>query len=498
VNVCECYGRFILHKEATIHKGLEFTEEAEKLLIWTTQRVIPSISATTSLTASNTKYISATPVIDAFDDLNISSIAVEQSFLGVGYSPVATGPRKKRSNFNPTPLKFAIDDSNSLLPTNRTHHERELEAARCVSRAVAVSLLYSSCLLFSEWLALGCAGAQIIGKAALEWGHIFNAIDDSTDLDTQDEVNILLPCFIRLAVCLIISASDSSLLRLLLIRFHDLNRNNDIVQQFKKLTTVLLTSRSSCHDHSPTSIVLSCILDVAHEVSDPSRLRQLSRGEKNDDDDVENEAVSTTFHKLLCGRAVIEGLCPLCAIWEVIVNHRWGCVDLCQLLVEQLDLSVDQHLAKESSAISDTATAPTSTMLLHSKCLSIIVHHVFKGVRLGKKVSNQQKEVLNVVQPKIQSWVKRFASILGSNNVVDSDGSSSSNHVSSNDDTNDVIAASIPEQQHPPTSGSDENDNQNDGINTNDDINKNKEGDSQAILRIFQLIQELLAIKSVT
>lgn len=431
VNVCECYGRFVLHKEASVHKGLDFTENAEHLLHWTTQKILPAFSTpTTSSTTPNTKNDGETTIVDPFNDLNISSIAVEQSFLGA-YSPVATGPPKRRSNFNRTPLKMGNDDSSLRNNTNRL---RENEAARYMSRAVAVSLLYSSCLLYSEWLALGCAGAQIISKSALEWGGVFHSMDAS-DADVQEEIKVLFPSFLRLATYLIISASDSSLLHLLMVKFHDYNNNNNFLPQFKKCLAVLLTSHPSVQNTSPTSIVVACILNVAHEVSDQSmQMNQLSSeatdilteestntDEESTNADEENkqedQALPMTFHQLIHDTSIDEHSCSLRTMWEITINHRWGCVAMCQLLLDKLDKSFREQKQGDLSTSSNTgpstlAQRTTKSTLVYCECLRILIHNVTTSRLNAKKVAILRKEVFHLVRQQFQSWESSKLSII--------------------------------------------------------------------------------------
>jgi hypothetical protein len=180
LRTCETYGRFALHKAAaapTASKTL--SPQAQALLDWTTSRVIPVLSGRPTVA-------NATP----FRDLDLSRIS---TVSGTPASPEPMPPQSKRTDRKKTPLK--LDSSFQSVDEDKIMVDMDGFAAPVsFSRGAAVSLLQSACVLFSEWLAVGLAGATEISKAASRWCYIFAA---NSDEQLQRE---LLPSFLRLSV----------------------------------------------------------------------------------------------------------------------------------------------------------------------------------------------------------------------------------------------------------------------------------------------------------
>jgi hypothetical protein len=229
--------------------GEVFSEQAALLLQWTSMKVVPIVAASASCT--NTEPLISEP----FSDLNISSIGVEQSFMG--YSPVTTGPSRRRSNLSQTPGKTSEDKSSCF-----TNQQRQSTAARVISEALAVSLLFSSCLLFSEWLAVGGAGGETIAKEAKAWWDIFNL----KDVAENDYENELLPVFCRLAVQSYRVTSDVSIIDSILVKCNISNCEKLLKQTLTAMLNVTTTVQNNSDDVKGVRDIIELVFTHAFDL----------------------------------------------------------------------------------------------------------------------------------------------------------------------------------------------------------------------------------------
>lgn len=345
INVCECYGRFILHKEASTTGCLEFSIQAEKLLNWTTLKIIPACRLST--TSMNTM------VDEPFLDLNISSIAVEQSF--VGYSPVVTGPPRRRTNLSRTPDKLG-DASGIFNPRLSTNHERHHEGACVLGGSVAVALLQSSCVVFSEWLAVGGSSSETIAKAAVEWCHVF----DSTESDNSIESE-LLPAFCRLALEVFMSGSDVSVLKAFLLKCKD----PDSAGTIKRLISSLLSSKTAVHDTSIMTRIVECILSVAHDVRGAEFQSVTNIAEVP-------KTFAAMFEDKLTKSCTSSGL-------EAILESRLACIELAKLTIRNIKSGYE---AEEHSIV-----------MFNALCLQILCD----GAHGNSKVVNDVTDMVRAI-----------------------------------------------------------------------------------------------------
>jgi hypothetical protein len=303
----------VLHNTALTTGVLELSTQAEKLLHWTTLKVIPTFK------------LSADPISvnEPFTDLNISSIAVEQSF--VGYSPVVTGPSRRRSNLNRTPIRLL--DETVICGTGSSNRERQHEVARFLSEALAVSLLSSSCVVFAEWLAVGGSGAHTIEIASLEWCRAFDITrtegDDNDSIETQ-----LMPAFSRLAVQLFISGSGLSLLKNLLLKCHHCG-NSGIVKQS---VSTILSSRPVNTMQSKLSEIVECLLDVAYELYSVEQQQEINIFE-----------LPKTFHTMF--RRDSKKSC-IGAAFDAILCNRLASLALANLAIRNVKTGLESHDSK--------------------------------------------------------------------------------------------------------------------------------------------------------
>lgn len=163
LQACETYGRLALHKHASCDV---LNQQARRLLEWTTDHVIPVLQQPS---------VASTP----FRELDLSRISnVSDTTPG---SPLR--PKAKRVDRKRTPNRNSIQTEYSFVD---------------VPYCSAVSLLDSSCIIYSEWLAVGGLGVEGIAIAASKWCRAACASQE------------LLSSFLRLAVQL--SACENNFL----------------------------------------------------------------------------------------------------------------------------------------------------------------------------------------------------------------------------------------------------------------------------------------------
>jgi hypothetical protein len=247
LQVSEAFGRFALHKEASTNEGIKFSAQAERLLHWTTSNVVPAFGL--SVVEKN-----------PFTDLNLSRISPEKSYESFPGSPVPTGPPKRRANRNSTPVR--LDDGTSE-PFSMRGQEVSRESSVFLAHATAVSLMQSSCVIFSEWLAVGGSGSNEIAESAVKWCKIF---ENSGQRDeTQKE---LLPAFTRLAMQLCKTVQDFSLLKHLLVSCNEVvDTGSDEMPPARKALSSLLSTRGTLAPVMVTKTV-ECVLEAAYSFTE--------------------------------------------------------------------------------------------------------------------------------------------------------------------------------------------------------------------------------------
>lgn len=269
MQVCEAYGRFALHREALTNAGVTFSDQARRLLDWTTRVVLPAL-----LSDSKAVKNAAAP----FSDPNLSHILVERSF-DFPISPAPTGPPKRRSKRDKTPVKLQDNSMNSRSssifdspPSLSSPSAQDQQSnSSLLAKAFAVSMMQSCVVLFSEWLAVGGAGAEEISASAIEWISIFNSNknkstentennDDTTAVGTKENYNELIPAFSRLALQLFKTAENHSLLQKLIFTIQEDDDKNGILM---KTLSVLLSNIFA--GNKVVAKTVRCVLDSAHE-----------------------------------------------------------------------------------------------------------------------------------------------------------------------------------------------------------------------------------------
>lgn len=267
LRACETYGRFALHKEATRNGTVQWSTQAKILLDWTTNLVIPVFSGTPP-----------TP----FRELNLSRI----STLPETPASPTIEPQSKRRDRKRTPLKL----DTSFQGVSMDMDNVSFAPSASYSKGAALSLLQSSCVLFSEWLAVGGLGVSEICAAASMW------------CVTPE----LFPTFWRLAVQLC-KRGESGMLGKLLTQ-EAIGEDDDVV---KKSIVSLLTGRNDAGD-SMCAAVLDEILSAV-------------RASENDAPPVEDEAPS-------CWEEVFPHI-TIAAALAAVGSNKKACVAFAEKLV---------------------------------------------------------------------------------------------------------------------------------------------------------------------
>jgi len=347
LNVCETYGRFALHKEALSNLGITFSEQAKRLLDWTTGVVLPALLHSES---------DKTP----FHDPNLSRISIEKSF-DFPVSPVPTGPPKRRSKRDKTPVKFQTNKRSpfespgdaSSLPQDSSNFSSILAAS------FAVSLMQSCVVLFSEWLAVGGAGAEAIASSAAKWAKIF-------DEEGAQNCNELVPAFSRLAMQLCKTAENYCLLKHLL-RTIQLDETSGEDEDHIGPMMLVLSSLLSARGSGSASVVktVHCVLEVAHE-----RIG-------------EDKNFSAVASRLLSsGSGCPKDTGCIAEALELIVSNKQGCIELTSILVDSflhpaavsdnVAMFNAQCLSTICNSLSDSAVAPDVSGIVRRLDVSVL------------------------------------------------------------------------------------------------------------------------------
>jgi len=248
LSACESYGRLALHKGATTggNGQLQFNPQARTLLVWITEKVLPSFAAPPP--------IPHTPAVGPLDTsiLNLSRISSAGSVSASPMTQFSSSPAHshKKANQNKTPEHFdtsfnSADDDLSF----------ELEGDNSTSRITAVSLVSSATVVFAEWLAVGGEGAVEIGATAGLWCQA---------LQYEDSIlaKKLYPAFCRLALQLVYNASDFSVLKQLLTFANDNSVGSQEEHVLRKTFDSIISSRGDNHKERVERMVDTVLVAV--------------------------------------------------------------------------------------------------------------------------------------------------------------------------------------------------------------------------------------------
>lgn len=300
---CEAYGRFALHKEASKDGPPRFSLQARTLLDWTTDRVIPVLCKQESG--------EATP----FGGLNISRISATSASPAQPASPTPMPPSSKRTNRNTTPVRDgsfgSVEGDIDISP--------KADSTALLAHGVAVSLLQSSCLIFSDWLEVGGSGSDVIAASARSWCKIFSLSKDKAALQCE-----LLPSFTRLMIQLC-KTSDFSVLEEIIASCNKLDSEEDGANITDKTISNLLKGRDA-NGTALTGGIVDAVLGAA---------LSLVRN-KDDNLDEEEKAMPRTLSELwdLEEGSVLSAL-------SAVLSNKQASIVLARKLAARFESGVD-------------------------------------------------------------------------------------------------------------------------------------------------------------
>jgi hypothetical protein len=322
----------------------ELNAEATKLVTWTTEQVLPSFFAARKraplqeLDLSRISFANDSMAMEL--DASLDETALPQ------LTPVA--PPRKKGNRNATPER--LDGNFDEIARGRTSKRKDSkvlpgDAAILSLRCLPFGLLQSSCLLLSDWLAIG-AGSRTnltsILEAVMKWFSIF----DNACLEDDDEnghgvpagwndFNMdLLPTFAKLCFVLCVQAENFKLFEQFLSMCLKVSDDKDkerldwiggIVQ---KLASKLLKSKSTATGAAVAEVV-RIVLEGAYSVLATVEGRNEEDASKVSVDD--SFALPSTMRELICdsNRGDVVG----CAL-HAVATHRQGSLLLAQRVFE--------------------------------------------------------------------------------------------------------------------------------------------------------------------
>jgi hypothetical protein len=305
LRACETSGRLALHKEAAQNGIVTLSAQAKAILVWTTERVVPGLSGYSD-------RIHPTP----FRDLDLSRISTVPDTPG---SPEPLPSRHKRTDRKKTPQKLdsSFQTDKMVIDASFAHD------THVFSRGAAISLLQSSCVIFSEWLAVGGSGATEIAQAASVWCDVFAKQDKALQVE-------LVPTFLRLAVHLAKISNNFSVLGRLLVTC-DATDEADEAILVKKTIATLLTGR----DQSGNSMLEGLLEEILKAV----RVMIDDEGPANN-------------HSLSDAPSGWEDVCGfkrgyIVPVLSAVGSNKRACVALTDMLVAALQDGPDENVGSE-------------------------------------------------------------------------------------------------------------------------------------------------------
>lgn len=209
----------------------------KELLHWTTVAVLPIL-----VTRSETENL-------PFIDPDLSRISVEKSFDVRVSSPMPSGPPRRRSNRNATPVRLDTNESSFAglgTPQLLVHHSQN-------SRAVAISLLHSILILLAERVSIEPAEVAFVERTSLQW---LNAFESEDDLSRHDE---LRTAFSQLAFSLCNYSLSFTILVNVMVKLGECDGRSDS-NPVSAVFLKLLSNRSTMSDTAKSILEASRLL----------------------------------------------------------------------------------------------------------------------------------------------------------------------------------------------------------------------------------------------
>lgn len=193
LSACETYTRFAIHKEASSEGPLKLNQQLMSLLIWLTDRAVPTI-------CTKRDRSSCSP----FKDVDLSVIGGRDSMSPVPTSPIAVPPPRRRSNMTESTNMDSTFDNMELHSSEMIFDHIESSVS---VYAMAVHLVRSALVLFAEWIVLGGSGCDVIADHAKAWSKIFSCSFSNIDVPAE-----IFPSYCRLCSVIATASLDYSMM----------------------------------------------------------------------------------------------------------------------------------------------------------------------------------------------------------------------------------------------------------------------------------------------
>lgn len=188
-NAIECYGRLILHNEATKDEfPMRLSVEASSLMTWISESIVPS-------------FVKMIDQNDTLRDLDISGIS------GID-SPMSNAPPKRKSTRNSSFLPMFPRFSETAIPEDDPFNVYQEHTK--FTRTAAICAMKSVLCIITEWIDVRGIVDPSVSNHVTKWCKVLKCSDDTVK-------KTLLPIFSRLALLCLKNDADSSLSKELLL-----------------------------------------------------------------------------------------------------------------------------------------------------------------------------------------------------------------------------------------------------------------------------------------
>jgi condensin-2 complex subunit G2 len=238
IHAFEAYGRFALHKVSSDsfkkEDEVSVNRQLSMLLRWTSDKIVPVLIGSDK----------GASILRDLDVSHISSISESLIHEPPG-SPSLSSPPKQKLNRGRTPE--AMRGSSSIFDVSQN------DPPIIFVQNFASSLLFTSCMISSELLAMGVTSADDIAEAAVGWCKVFDTVENSTQ-------SLLFSSFVRLAVQLNRTFDDCTLLGRLLVSWSNDHLDEVAQDAMKKLLMSIVRNRGG------VKTIVSTFFSVAEHI----------------------------------------------------------------------------------------------------------------------------------------------------------------------------------------------------------------------------------------
>jgi len=172
----ECYGRFVLHKEAIKEDiPLGMPSELHALLDWISDVVVPYL-------------VKLTGQDSTLRDLDLSMISGTGSLC----SPLSSGPPKRKMNRDSSPFDPRLSNE-SFISAEASFNFYQEKSVFSSSKATAITAINSVLCTYAEWLSIRLLCDSTLTNKVSKWCQIFKTSDMTVK-------RTLLPVFLRVSL----------------------------------------------------------------------------------------------------------------------------------------------------------------------------------------------------------------------------------------------------------------------------------------------------------